>query len=619
MTCTNFPSAGLVIGVTTHQVGEIIYLWSGVVWEAIAPPLDLASDPSQAWEFPTVTAYKASTIVFPVGKIVNLLDRDASFTVIAGTGTATGYKIIASDQVSQSIDLVHSIPLNPYEWGAVADGVTDDQPAIQAAIDFAKTNSTNITSIPVHIRAGLYGLNLPLDRTGNNIYVDIFGDGVRNTSLKALVAMTAMIELADGVSANPGLTTIRDMTLFCNGLADRGIDAKHMRYWTKTNVETREPLISGCRAGNWVSRILRNRYLNCPVGLEVEDENGGSAQNNFIVQYNDFNTCPVGMQVNDFSNNVNVMFNSFDGCLDAGLWCKEGGRNININNNYFEACGLGVGVDALINGGGTESMPAAIVIGYVPSSITNSRWTGDIRDNLIANCTTARAITLYNVLEGNVEENRIEEGTTYSALVELRDEGVNIVNGKRLSVKGAYGAEVAKLVELNTLAASSNQSNLVIDNVQSPVSLNTKFHINDPTTAAWTGATVINTSDYGGFKEFEFTGTSVDKIFNVDFTVLTDHPLLGRYIRVNSLVKGSAGNSGVRLRVDISGVSAIDQNRNGSTYINSGRGIVVYIPTTATSFKITLDQQSSGVSAKMIGFSVCDAGYELNEAPVAIS
>ena len=35
MTCTNFPSAGLVIGVTTHQVGEIIYLWSGAVWEAI--------------------------------------------------------------------------------------------------------------------------------------------------------------------------------------------------------------------------------------------------------------------------------------------------------------------------------------------------------------------------------------------------------------------------------------------------------------------------------------------------------------------------------------------------------------------------------------------------------
>ena len=135
MTCTNFPSAGLVIGVTTHQVGEIIYLWSGVVWEAISVSIGTEDDVSVAYEFPTVAAYKASTIVFPVGKIINLLDRDASFTVIAGTGTATGYKIIASDQVSQSIDLIIGAQADIRQFGAVGDGVTDDTLAIQSALD----------------------------------------------------------------------------------------------------------------------------------------------------------------------------------------------------------------------------------------------------------------------------------------------------------------------------------------------------------------------------------------------------------------------------------------------------------------------------------------------------
>ena len=102
MTCTNFPSAGLVIGVTTHQVGEIIYLWSGVVWEAIAPPLELANDLSVAYEFPTVAAMTASTIVFPVDKALT--------TSFYNTNIKTNWLVEAS--------------ANPNKWSlALAGGV----------------------------------------------------------------------------------------------------------------------------------------------------------------------------------------------------------------------------------------------------------------------------------------------------------------------------------------------------------------------------------------------------------------------------------------------------------------------------------------------------------------
>ena len=105
MTCTNFPSTGLVIGVTTHQVGEIIYLWSGVVWEAIAPPLDLANDLSQAYDFPTVAAMTGSTTVFPEGKLIRALDRGL-FVVVLTSSVAPN-----TDNVIQST----GVPTNSYQ------------------------------------------------------------------------------------------------------------------------------------------------------------------------------------------------------------------------------------------------------------------------------------------------------------------------------------------------------------------------------------------------------------------------------------------------------------------------------------------------------------------------
>ena len=96
---------------------------------------DLINDLSQAYEFATVAEYKAFTTAFPVGKVINLLDREAEFLIISGTGTGNNLDIIASDQVSQSVDLVKISPVNIRAYGCVLDGVTDDHTAYQACMD----------------------------------------------------------------------------------------------------------------------------------------------------------------------------------------------------------------------------------------------------------------------------------------------------------------------------------------------------------------------------------------------------------------------------------------------------------------------------------------------------
>lgn len=119
---------------------------AAVAADSSAQSIDVDNLP---FTFDTVALYKASTITFPIGKRIYFKDRDAYANIISGTGTATGYKIIASDVVDQSADIVvDSNVVKVTAFGVVADGVlsdgtknptpTDNKDAIQAACDHLK-------------------------------------------------------------------------------------------------------------------------------------------------------------------------------------------------------------------------------------------------------------------------------------------------------------------------------------------------------------------------------------------------------------------------------------------------------------------------------------------------
>ena len=93
------------------------------------------NDLSQTYNFATVAEYKAFTAPLPVGKQVYLADRNAKFTVIAGTATANTFNIIASDSTGQSINLnTKNSIINAAKSGAIADNGVTDNTACFAAI-----------------------------------------------------------------------------------------------------------------------------------------------------------------------------------------------------------------------------------------------------------------------------------------------------------------------------------------------------------------------------------------------------------------------------------------------------------------------------------------------------
>jgi len=172
--------------------------------QAIGLTAELINDLSQAYGFPTVAAYKAFATEFPVGKIIHLLDRGSefSFTVIAGTGTANNYNIIASDQVSQSVDLVIDDVIYVLAYGLTGDGTTDDSPVINAAIDSA-LNSPLFIIRRVVMPTGVYFLGASLNLFNGLVFHHepsiVYNCGApffsKNTQVNSLTRLT--------VSGNP--------------------------------------------------------------------------------------------------------------------------------------------------------------------------------------------------------------------------------------------------------------------------------------------------------------------------------------------------------------------------------------------------------------------------------
>lgn len=172
----------------------------------------LIDDLSQAYEFQTVALYKAFNSEFPVGKIIHLLDRNAKFTVISGTGTATGNKIIASDQVSQSIDLIVGMVAHPEQWGAI-DGADNTAILKEISSFISAYTIVDLGSIEYVISAS----GVPASPFGHRIF-DLDGkNGVQFIGSRARVTT-----VDHDVAANGGLNFI--WAKASNGLCVKGID-----------------------------------------------------------------------------------------------------------------------------------------------------------------------------------------------------------------------------------------------------------------------------------------------------------------------------------------------------------------------------------------------------------
>ena len=88
--------------------------------------VSLINDLSQAYEVTTVSSLTSGAIVFPAGKIINLLDRKTSFIFALG-GTANGFDVLDAGN-GNTATLTDKTRAD--HFGANGDGVFDNGPLI---------------------------------------------------------------------------------------------------------------------------------------------------------------------------------------------------------------------------------------------------------------------------------------------------------------------------------------------------------------------------------------------------------------------------------------------------------------------------------------------------------
>ena len=100
---------------------------------ALVAPI-LINDISQPYESLNIDLLLANAIVFPVGKVLNLADRNASFIFAIG-GSPNGMDILDAGNGNTAV-WVAETPVNPDALGAISDGgVTDNLAIFRYALD----------------------------------------------------------------------------------------------------------------------------------------------------------------------------------------------------------------------------------------------------------------------------------------------------------------------------------------------------------------------------------------------------------------------------------------------------------------------------------------------------
>lgn len=205
---------------------------------------DIINDLSLPYVSDTVADYKAFATVFPVGKVVKLLDRDAEFTIISGTVTANDANIIASSTTGQSISLITGMVLHAKQWGAI-DG-SDNTAVLQEMSSFLSSYTiVDLGSIEHVISAS----GTPASPYGHRVFDLDNKDGVQFVGGRARVKV-----VNHDIATNGGLSFI--WAKASNGLSVKGIDFD-MSFINAHTSSTQYP---------WCSAILGNDESNATAG-----------------------------------------------------------------------------------------------------------------------------------------------------------------------------------------------------------------------------------------------------------------------------------------------------------------------------------------------------------------
>jgi hypothetical protein len=400
--------------------------------QAVIDQLNI-NDLSLSYVFDTVAAYKTFAKAFPVGKVIQLKDRGAEFTVIAGTGTANTFNIVANNTTAQSISLtIKNNTINIRELGALTDG-SDQSSVIQHAFNLYGSDKKSI-----YIPVGNWTVNLTLLPTSN---VTLFGEGdgsiidgsscvgghVFHSIAKSFITVSDIQIIYDSVTPSNGFTV--------NGCDNINIrNNKFIAAPNDINV-TAIRIVSDTDAGFIDSSKIQvtGNKMFCPSLAVLSQGQGGSIARdisitNNIVKMNqttgDFLFTTGLIKMDKGVINCTIADNVLDGNgnCKAFIQCEENVENVSITGNSIRDCSpngiklfdgqLGLKFDnvtlsgnALTNASidiGLGATPVCKNISVTSNAILNSPSYG-------INCDFSETIEGV-IIDGNVITNSIDEG-----------------------------------------------------------------------------------------------------------------------------------------------------------------------------------------------------------------
>lgn len=506
---------------------------------------------------------------------------------------------------------------------------TIDWAASQAAINYAYDQGTPFPT--VFFPSGKYLINRGLDRSGTGNYTDLIGEGKRNTMIVASEAMDTMLLLANDTDI-VGRSLVEGFTFDGASLANRAIDAEIMRYWTLSRVELLNTLVEGAVVGNWVTTLTDDFTVrNCPIGLRINGrDTNPSAANGLNIELGEVSECPIGIQVDDRSNNIYISNMRIDLSEDAGIYIKSGGRHIDIRETYFERAGRGlsgdgVGVPVTNLNGSTTNVAAAIVATHQDGSLSSTGFSGTVEDNFFANCNTSRYIALTNVTDFQSSGNKVHDGYSTDAFVEILSYGCGS-NCRRFDIEESFDPTiVGQIVALNGESGPGSHQNMRISNLsQSGTDARATGQVwNDLLasyggTSLWIGPGSVTQSVVDGHPVHLFTNASRNRLI---VPLDAGHPLLGRYLRLHGQAKDVASSAGIYVEIRVTAPSLADPSRllidglgGFSSWAEFGSGQTVYIPEDATQLELYLSTVDSN-DIYMRNFALCDASLPLDAVP----
>ena len=300
------------------------------------------------------------------------VDTMAELTDVTPTGLAVG---TAVDAKAGRTALVaeRDFHFNVLDYGAVGDGVANDQPAIQAAV----TACGDAGGGTVYAPKGTYLISAPVRMLKSNVTLQ--GAGRSATVLKT----TGDHQIIQWETAGAPLVglCVRDLQLLGDAIAgkllQRGIENKGASDSLIHNVWAKNLSYDGlCMLQNSV----RNTISNCRVegcqddGINIGGSITGATIGN-VVTGNVITGCKsVGVHLSDGSSFTTVTGNVVSDCLEAGI------------NTYQTAERIGMG-NHTITGNAVRNCPDGILVKDSDSNIVSGNNISGGGRSLVANNT----------------------------------------------------------------------------------------------------------------------------------------------------------------------------------------------------------------------------------------